>query len=311
MTNIRPILVDFDKAGAEWVVVAYLSGDAQMMEVCSKNLDPHARTGHLISGAPEDIIKKEHELTGSSTDPAFVEENRRKVEGILDGGFFLPRTMSIRQCAKKANHGLNYDMSYRRAALEWEMDENEAKRIVELYFNRAYPNIKIWHEYYIQAQLRNNRTLTNLFGRKYRFLDAWGQDLFKEAYAFIPQSTIFDLVRNAMVRLYNCKSKWAVQTEQLMQTHDNITTQYHFDGDWHKFAEMVTTIADDFLNPELHYKSRSFHIRTDCKIGFNARDMEKVKVSPDIEETIMSLQQAWEKTERVAEAAKTQRRKTA
>ncbi len=47
-----PILCEFDKAGAEWVVVAYEAGDQKMIDVVNSSESPHAITGQYISNAP-------------------------------------------------------------------------------------------------------------------------------------------------------------------------------------------------------------------------------------------------------------------
>jgi len=70
------ILIEMDLAGAEWVVVAYLSGDANMLDIIQNKKDPHTVTGMLISGAPEHIVMEESKLVGHNTDPNIINEVR-------------------------------------------------------------------------------------------------------------------------------------------------------------------------------------------------------------------------------------------
>lgn len=56
----------------------------------------------------------------------------------------------------------------------------------ELFFE-----IPIWWES-IQRELRQTRTLRTPYGRQRQFNGQWGDALFKEAYAYIPQSTVAD-----------------------------------------------------------------------------------------------------------------------
>jgi len=64
--------MEFDKAGAEWIVVAYLTGDARMIDVVESGKSPHIVTGHYMTGLPEDIIEKEAKLVGHHTDPSII-----------------------------------------------------------------------------------------------------------------------------------------------------------------------------------------------------------------------------------------------
>ena len=180
------ILMELDKAGAEWVIVAYASGDASMIHVIESGKSPHTVTGSLISGAPEEFVERENAIIGHHTDPDTIYDLRMEhfQNEFENSNWFFPRIFSIRQMGKKSNHGLNYDMRYRRFALENEMDETESKAIVESYHRDAYPGIKLWHNT-IKNKLNENRTLENCFGRRRKFFDAWGPELFDAAYSFI------------------------------------------------------------------------------------------------------------------------------
>lgn len=283
------LLIDFDKKGAEWVVVAYLTGDARMLQVVEEGWDPHLITGCLISGAPEELVKADHDLVGNNTDPDTIYEIRVKgVPDLIDGDYFIPRTMSIRQCGKKSNHGLNYDMKFRRFALELEIEEREAKIIVTSYRTDAYPGIPVWHKT-TRELLNKDRTLVNCFERKRVFMDAWGPELFDAAYSFIPQSTVFDITRTAMVKIY----REIPGMDLLAQVHDSVLTQYD-DSDLEEVAEVCGLIANDFMNPRMEYNSRSFQIKTDVKIGYKWGDenMKKVVISENKRETAVRISEA-------------------
>src|SRR5262252_5768753 len=198
------LILEMDLAGAEWVVVAYLSNDPNMLGVVSSGKSPHVVTGALISGASEEFVLEEHKLVGSHTDPNTIELIRTGLK--VPPNTFLPRVMSIRQAGKKSNHGLNYNMKYRRFALENEMLEADAQPIVERYVNVAYPGIK---DYWagVKKELKDNRrTLVNCFGRKVKLRGEWGEELFNQAYSFKPQSTVVDSVNGAMVLAYTDES---------------------------------------------------------------------------------------------------------
>ena len=64
--NMRDrVLIELDKAGAEWVVVAYLAGDARMIEICESGRSPHPITGSYITGIPVELIEKKLERNTS------------------------------------------------------------------------------------------------------------------------------------------------------------------------------------------------------------------------------------------------------
>lgn len=60
------MLIELDLAGADWSVVANLSGDQNMMGVLKSGKSPHIVTAQLMTGLPESVIEKEDELLKSS-----------------------------------------------------------------------------------------------------------------------------------------------------------------------------------------------------------------------------------------------------
>lgn len=291
------LLLEFDKAGAEWVVVAYLSGDARMLSIIREGKSPHVVTGSLISGVDEELVSLENDIVGQNSDPHTVAELRNdpRLSPLFVPGnsFFLPRTMSIRQAGKKSNHGLNYGMKFRRFALENEMDEKDSKIIVDNYAHKAYTGLPLWWES-IRDELKRDRTLTNCFGRKVRLLDEWGDDLFNAAYSFKPQSTIGDMVNRAIVAAYEDYSPAFYPMDLLTQTHDSATVQYPTD-DWTLMAEFCIKFGLHYMSPEIEYNSRKFTVGTDLKVGVNWGDMHKVKLTENIKDMADGLQSAWEK----------------
>jgi len=300
---VSNILLEFDKAGAEWVVVAYLSGDARMLQVISEGKSPHVETGHLITRVPHEIILKEHKIVGSQTDPDLIIKLREAIPELMDPDpdWFVPRSMSIRQAGKKSNHGLNYGMRYRRFALENEIPEPEAKIMVEGYNTRAYPGVPLWQKATQQELKTNHRILTNCFGRKVRLMDQWGDDLFNAAYSFKPQSTIGDIVNNALKAAYRNRSPVFLPMDLLTQTHDSATVQYPT-SDWDRMAEFCIEFGLGLMSPEIEYNARKFKVGTDLKIGLSWGDMVGVPLVENVKELSDGLQFAWEEVSNRREA---------
>jgi hypothetical protein len=279
------LLLEFDLSGAEWVVVAYVSGDENMIGVVNSGKSPHIVTGSLISGIPEDLVQAEADVVGSKTDPDLIAELREdKVSDLfLFPKAFLPRTMSIRQAGKKSNHGLNYGMKYRKFALLNEIPEKDALVMCDAYADIAYPGIKnYWQS--TREQLRKDRTLVNCFGRKVKLRGEWGNDLFMEAYSYVPQSTVVDSVNGAMCQIYENEEPLFIPMELGAQVHDSLMLQYPVpvcSRGWDDLAGFCLRVRE-YMRPELEYGGRKFRLNSDLKMGISWGNMKELKMSaPD------------------------------
>lgn len=264
------VLLEVDKRQAEWVVVAYSCNDANMIKAIQDGLDVHAWTAHMMFGVPLEVVKADAELCGHSTNADQI--NIARFNDDYVNKFYAPkwpRTMSLRQCGKKSNHGLNYDEGPNQFAILNEITPTEAKYVIDRYFN-GYPGIKKGHEH-TRRQLQNDRTLTNCFGRKVRFMGEWAQDLWKSAYSFVPQSTVVDSLNQGMVKIYHdslITKVWNVDI--LAQVHDSILLQVPIKVVQNKtaFTSLIDKI-NDYTSPTLSYNGNDFTIATDAKIGYN------------------------------------------
>jgi DNA polymerase-1 len=264
------VLVEVDKRQAEWVVVAYASGDANMIQAVENNLDVHVHTAHLMFSLPPEIVEYEAKIVSHETNPERVKIARLE-DDILRKLWVdnWPRNMSLRQCGKKSNHGLNYDEGYVNFSLLNEMEQREGKRIVTLY-HEIYPGIRKYYED-VKRKLQVDRTLTNCFGRKVYFMGEWANDLWKSAYSMIPQSTVVDSLNQGMVKIYHDKQitkAWNVDI--LAQVHDSILLQVPLDLAQNPrlfpfFLERVFS----YVSPVCRYNSNAFQIATDAKVGLN------------------------------------------
>lgn len=288
------ILMEFDKAGAEWVCVAYLSGDARMIDVVQRGVSPHIVTGSLITRVPEDVVEKEAKIIKMISDPDHVRELRLEhfpelLEQESEGLIYLPRSMSIRQAGKKSNHALNYGERYKTFSLQNEIPESEGKIIVDLYTTQAYPGIPLWWGA-VRDQLRTNRTLISLLGHKIEFQQEWGEDLFRAAYSFNPQSTVGDMVNDALVTLEQDHRPHMYKADMLTQTHDSATIQYP-DNDWLDCARFAIDFEKQ-MSPELEAKGRKFTIKTDLKIGYDWGHMVELKIGRNVKELANAIKAA-------------------
>jgi uracil-DNA glycosylase family 4 len=247
------MMYNIDLSQAENRVVAYISPEPNMIGAFEKHIDLHRQTAGLIfSKSWEDVSDEQ----GSSS---------------IGGGNF-----SERFWGKKANHGLNYDLGYKAFAFLYEIPEADAKFIVERY-HKAYPGVRQYHAW-VRHQLSKNRTLENLFGRKRLFLDRWGDELFKSAYSFIPQSTVAEIInRRGVIYIYYNQETFA-PVDLLLQVHDNIIFQMNYKKySWERQAECLLLIKQSLETP-LTWRGNDFNIPVNIEVGMtlNKDNMAKV-----------------------------------
>ncbi len=135
----------------------------------------------------------------------------------------------------------------------------DAKTFLDLY-HKANPSLRMWYQH-IQEELKRSRTLVNLFGRKHRFLDRWGDGLFRSAYSYIPQSTIGDLLNKAIKRVYDGLTDLSFEMTVLLQLHDALYVMVEEQN----IMEAVKYIRLCMMIP-LQFGNEIFTIDTDFKI---------------------------------------------
>ena len=247
------VLYTFDMSQIENRIVAYVGNVIQMIEAFESGTDVHSLTAALIFEKPVDTISDEPESSA------------------LGSGKF-----SERFWGKKANHALNYSMSYKTFALKYEIPETQAKWIVERY-HLAYPGIRQNYHEMVKLQLSKDRTLTNLLGRRTLFLDQWGDKLWKAGYSCIPQGTTGDLIneRGLSYVYYNQQDFGPV--ELLGQVHDSITFQIPLSVPWQRHAGMLKLIKAKLETP-LVWRDREFVVPADLTMGMSFYKEEGTKV---------------------------------
>jgi DNA polymerase I-like protein with 3'-5' exonuclease and polymerase domains len=109
-----------------------------------------------------------------------------------------------------------------------DMSKPEVEALLAAY-HQLYPNIEgVFHQGVIK-KLRQDRTLTTPYGRVRVFHDRWPKtgvgELFRKAYAYIPQSVVGDLINRALLDFHGwCKTTLG-RVQVLTQVHDSILYQ--------------------------------------------------------------------------------------
>ena len=174
-----------------------------------------------------------------------------------------------RYLAKRVIHASNYGMGANRLYDVVNQDaittgvritRGEAAQLLDAYF-MLYPKVRevFWKE--IEHELQRTRILTTPFGRKRSFFGRWDEKFLKEAYAFIPQSTIGDLCCKAIVRAHWTKRpEWNL----LVNVHDSILMQC---PEAH-VAECISWLKEQMDIP-FYIKGRRCMVPTDFEVGYN------------------------------------------
>lgn len=266
-----------DLSQAENRIVAYIAPEPAMQHAFENGIDIHRQTAGLIFDKPLAEISDE---PGSSK---------------LGTG-----EHSERDWGKKANHSLNYGLGYRSFALRFELPESEAKFIWERY-HKVYPGVQQQYHRWVRNQLSENRTLTNPYGRRRMFLNRWGDDLFQDAFAFTPQSTVADKINKDGILFIQEHQELFRPMELLNQIHDSLVLQVSYETvSMDRIAEMMDALNKSLTSP-VPWKSGPFSIPSDVKVGINLADMVKVKDPSDP----ACLEEALQASIKLAEEKKT------
>lgn len=258
------LLVNVDLAQAENRVVAYIAPEPTMIKAFEDGTDMHRQTASLIFGKPFKEISDE---PGSA--PIGTGNHSERFWG------------------KKANHSLNYDLGYRSFAVTNELPESESKFIVER-FHLAYPGIRQYHAW-IRFKLSKGRTLTNPFGRRRIFAGRWGDELFKDGYAWLPQSTVADKLNRDGLNFMYYNQQWFWLFDILNQVHDSLTFQFNVNKcTATQVAEALIRLKDSLESP-IQWKGTSFSIPADVTIGKNLSKKSMMGVDKDEFTTVARL----------------------
>jgi len=234
--------VQADYKQAEAVIVAYIIGDEKLKDMfkqsfgksakyCADNsLDVHKITAAAMFGIPVDEV-----------------------------------TPTQRKVGKLLRHATSYSAGPKVVADTLGVPLKIAKQHLSQYL-AASPQLQIWHKR-IQEELASTRILTNLFGRKHKFLKQWGDSLFRSAYSYIPQSTVGELLNRAMVTY---AEKYNDQYPLCLQLHDAMYVASQPDAINLRAAKHA--LYECMMIP-ITYKEETFCVDVDFKVGPNWKDL--------------------------------------
>lgn len=228
------VLVNADLSQAEARVVAYLAREERMINVFKRGEDIHRFNASIIFNChPNDV------------------------------------TSAQRQTAKNRVHGANYRIGPAKAAKLAGTTEEKAREDLNKY-KAHFPNLENWWRE-VETQVGSTRIMTNLFGRKRIFFGRWGHELVNEAIAFVPQSTVGDLLNLGLINAWhNMPPGWKISANN----HDSILAQVPEGTD-----EMhIWKFFKHYLEIPMKVHDYTFTIPIDIKMGINWGEMHDVKI---------------------------------
>ena len=229
------VFIESDLSQAEARVVAYLSGEDKLIELFEKGGDIHRQVAGWIYGKDTESVRKEE-----------------------------------RELSKRLVHASNYGIGTRTFAHHSGVSEGEARMLLQKYFD-TFPHIKAW-QLSIQAQLGKRRVMETPMGRKRMFFGRWGDQLFREAYSYVPQSTVADVLNYALIRFHNIqKEKEWHRAEVMLQVHDSFVVQCDVGTERLVIEEMRKA-----FNIPLTVGKYRFVIPVEIKMGRNWDEMEGI-----------------------------------
>ena len=241
-----------------------------MMEAFELGLDVHSQTGSLISGLSVEEVKRQH------------------MEGICPA--IGKGTDTWRSIGKTANHSLNYGIGVNTFADRNELSRADSKLIRDRYM-AAYPGIRQYHSWIEDTIRRKDRTLVNLLGRHRKFLGRMDNKLFETGYAYIPQSTVADMInRRGIIPIYEQDEEFGGLI-LANQVHDSIVLTARMDN-LHAAVKGLVKLKESLEEP-LEWMSRKFIIPVECKVGINCGEMRKIDLARSTDSIVMSIEEAY------------------
>ena len=242
------IFMQIDLSQAEARVVTHLADDIETLRMFD-TIDIHKKTASWIFGKDMSAITKDERFIGKSS---------------RHGGNYglQKRTFAQDTNMKAKKYGINLVIS------EWRAGE-----ILEI-FHKHTPSIKGVFQRGIIEELRRTRRLISPNGRKRTFYERLNDDLYREGFAQIPQSTVTDHTKECALII----DEEYPEVDILLESHDALFMQVP-EKEYLEYAKELKPIFErpiDFVDCSL---SRGMLvIPCEIEIGYNAKDMNELKV---------------------------------
>jgi len=270
------ILVQVDESGADALIVAYLCRNGKFRELFTCGVKPHIYVainvfGTLLQDKTDLPIKAVMGLSPSALKQHPSWNDIKDYVASTDDWAAHERYYYI---AKMICHAANYDMRGPTFALNVlqksegaiRLSVEQAKQYLDTY-HRTFPEIRQWHNEVQHMARQQNNVLYNLFGEPRLFGGLWTEEMNREMYAFIPASTVGQIVNKAKTRIQNdlIETEELIDTDLLQNGHDSILAQTLITQE----TFVAETIQHYINTPLVNFRGEAFKMRSEAQRGFN------------------------------------------
>jgi DNA polymerase-1 len=235
------LLLSVDYSQIELRVLAHISQEPTLLEAFRQNQDIHAATASIVYGVPLNEV-----------------------------------TYEQRYFAKRVNFGLIYGMGAYRLARDSDLTLAEAEAFIKTYFERL-PRVQRYLEE-TKRLAREQGYVTTLFGRRRYFPvlqratersdQVAVRQAEREAINMPIQGTAADIMKKAMIDLYDELRQRDLGARMILQVHDELVLEVPE----HEVAETAKLVV--------RVMEGAFHLdaplRANAQVGPNWRDMQPV-----------------------------------
>ena len=211
--NDKFTLLSADYSQIELRIIAALSGDEGMLEAFNQGLDIHTATAAKVYGIPLNEVNKD-----------------------------------MRRNAKMVNFGIIYGISAFGLSERLAIPRKEAAQIIEQYFTK-YPKIKAYMDNTI-ISARKSGYVETIKGRRRYINDINSSNSVVRGYAErfainAPiQGSAADMIKIAMIDIFESFNKRNLQSKMIMQVHDELV----FDVHKNEIEEVQKIVSDKMKN---------------------------------------------------------------
>lgn len=270
------IFVQCDQAGAEALIVAYLCRNGRFRELFINNVKPHVFVAMHVFLNTWKIKTKDIDIDAMVNTPIHELKQKpgfKELDSIIKESDNWKASERYYFFAKQMCHSLNYDA--REHAFRMNVLEKSRGRVVLtkqqaqdyiIKYHELFPEIHQWHRD-IECELKDTHMLFNMqgFPRIYSGPTNIPDNVLKEWYAFIPQSTVGCITHEAITDMQEYIELHDKNWDILGNCHDSYLCQCPVGEE-----KEMSAIMKSFLERELtNREGTTFRMKSEAQCGMN------------------------------------------
>src|SRR6266550_539171 len=258
-------LVSKDQSGAEALIVAYLCRDGNYRSLFKKHFD-----AEKIDLAINTEIKYLRSL------PFWKE-----LDNLIRSSDHWPSKERYYFIGKKIVHASSYGMQAFKFCLSLleesggliALSKKEGEQYLMM-FHKLFPEIHLWHSK-IYEHIRKYKELRNLFGFPFKFTGFIDDNMIREAYAFIPQSSVGTATNIAITEIQEIIEKEKLDYHILNNGHDSILAECPDNDKDIEYCSLLLKngLEREYISPT---DGTKFRMKSSLKLGYNWSDYHEI-----------------------------------